>query len=515
MKAKFVCGLLAAVSVCVVGGGFAAQTRAQQAVSAKAELAAKGTWSAATTYAVDDIVTARGSAWISLKANNTNKIPGQTGPMNTAAWWQLFARGFNLTGAWSNATTYQPDDLVTYLGQTYRAKATNLNKQPPNGPIWELLASKGAAGPNTGIGTGSASAPSISFNGDPNTGIFSPQAGQIALVQDGDIVFRASTPTFDNTAVGRNALKSVTGVGTSNTALGAYSAADLTTGQNNIAIGRSALGTATTANNNISIGNNSMLNTDTATENVAVGNSTLAFNTTGSSNVALGSGAAANTNIGSANVAVGHSALVDNNSGDRNVALGRGALENNTTGSDNIAIGDQAGTSAPVGSNNNIIIGNSGSGFNNAIVIGGAQTTTQIAGIHNQTSTGGIAVLVNSSGRLGTSTSSRRFKQDIETMAEVSDMLAKLRPVTFRYKEADETGAKPLQYGLIAEEVEAVFPDLVAYDNEGRVHTVKYHLLPSFLLAGYQAQQKKIEALEDRLRRLETLLPQTKAASLQ
>ena len=101
-------------------------------------------------------------------------------------------------------------------------------------------------------------------------------------------------------------------------------------------------------------------------------------------------------------------------------------------------------------------------------------------------------------------------------------MLAKLRPVTFRYKTAEVDGTHPLQYGLIAEEVAEVFPGLASFDKDGQLKTVKYHLLPSFLLAGYQAQQKtiasqadRIDALEERLRRLEALLPQTKAAALQ
>src|SRR5262249_36833780 len=149
----------------------------------KPELVAAGGWNAATTYAKDDIVVARGSAWISLKAGNTNRVPGQTSP-STAAWWGLVARGFNPTGSWANATKCQPDDLVTRLGQTYRAKVTNTNKPPTDGAYWELLVARGAkgakgdsgpagaegpagpqgpAGPNTNIAAGTSSAPAISF----------------------------------------------------------------------------------------------------------------------------------------------------------------------------------------------------------------------------------------------------------------------------------------------------------------------------------------------------------------
>lgn len=110
-----------------------------------AEIASKGVWNSATTYAKDDIVTARGSAWISLKPGNINQLPGQTAP-STATWWRLFARGFNPTGAWSNSAIYHPDDIVTRLGQTYRAKITHTNKQPPSAANWELLVTKGADG---------------------------------------------------------------------------------------------------------------------------------------------------------------------------------------------------------------------------------------------------------------------------------------------------------------------------------------------------------------------------------
>src|SRR5688572_1763512 len=133
------------------------------ALAPNPELAAKGAWDPATTYVTDDIVTARGSTWRSKRSNNLNKVPGQTQP-STAAYWELFARGFNPSGAWVNTTKYQPDDLVTHNGQTFRAKITNTNRQPPHAANWELLAAKGAngatgpqgeqgpAGPNTGIG---------------------------------------------------------------------------------------------------------------------------------------------------------------------------------------------------------------------------------------------------------------------------------------------------------------------------------------------------------------------------
>jgi Chaperone of endosialidase len=165
------------------------------------------------------------------------------------------------------------------------------------------------------------------------------------------------------------------------------------------------------------------------------------------------------------------------------------------------------------------------SGDNEVIRIGttNAQFKTFIAAIRGITTDNNdaVAVMIDSAGQLGTVSSSRRYKYDIATMADVSAMLAKLRPVTFRYKHAQNDGTHPLQYGLVAEEVAEVFPDLAVF-KDGQPETVKYHLLPTFLLEGWQAQQKtiaaqaeKIEALEARLARLEALLPQTKAAALQ
>jgi hypothetical protein len=145
-----------------------------------------------------------------------------------------------------------------------------------------------------------------------------------------------------------------------------------------------------------------------------------------------------------------------------------------------------------------------------------------MAGIAGVTVANSAAVLIDTAtGQLGTISSSRRYKEDIAPMSNMSAMLGRLRPVTFHYKQGHDDGTRSLQYGLIAEEVAEVFIDLAVF-KDGQPETVKYHLLPPLLLAGYQAQQNtiaaqadKIDALEDRLRRLEALLPQTKAAALQ
>ncbi len=144
--------IVAAVAgIFVLGCSITAPLHAEQAahaaspeLAANPELAAKGVWNPSTNYLKDDIVIARGSTWIARR-NNKGKVPGQTNP-STAADWQLFARGFNPLGAWSNATLYQPDDVVTFNGQTFRAKLTRAGSQPASNQFWELLAQKGAQG---------------------------------------------------------------------------------------------------------------------------------------------------------------------------------------------------------------------------------------------------------------------------------------------------------------------------------------------------------------------------------
>ena len=122
------------------------------------------------------------------------------------------------------------------------------------------------------------------------------------------------------------------------------------------------------------------------------------------------------------------------------------------------------------------------------IGVPGTQTRAFVAGISGATSSGGAAALVNSSGQLGTTTSARRFKDDIADMADASAGLLKLRPVTFRYRPEHDDGSRLLQYGLIAEEVGEVYPGLVVSDRQGKPESVRYHLLPAMLLNEVQRQ---------------------------
>jgi len=190
------------------------------------------------------------------------------------------------------------------------------------------------------------------------------------------------------------------------------------------------------------------------------------------------------------NTGIGANALQGNTGGTGNTATGFDALVNNATGSENIAIGFNAGTNLTSGSNN-IDIGNVGVvGESNVIRIGtkGTQTRTLIAGISGTPIFVGSQVLVNSNGRLGIAASSARFKRDIRDMGDASGRLMKLRPVTFRYKE-DPNGT--MEYGLVAEEVARIYPELVTNGDDGKPETVAYHLLPAMLLNELQKQVRE------------------------
>ena len=223
----------------------------------------------------------------------------------------------------------------------------------------------------------------------------------------------------------------------------------------------------------------------------AFGYYALYANTTGYFNTAVGPLALYSNATGYENVAMGHYALFGNGAGDDSVAIGVGALYDDQ-GNNNVAVGAYAGNSLMAGSNN-IDIGNDGSSNpaeSNTIRIGqsGTQTTTYIYGIYGDTNSGGQAVYVGSGGRLWVQPSSARYKRDVNDMGNASSKLMKLRPVTFRYR-SDQQGVR--QYGLIAEEVERVYPEMVAYGAKGEAEGVRYEQLPAMLLNEMQKQVKQ------------------------
>jgi hypothetical protein len=257
-------------------------------------------------------------------------------------------------------------------------------------------------------------------------------------------------------------------------------------------------------------------------------------NTSADYNTASGYGALYATTIGNSNTASGYEALYGNTSGTQNTATGLHALAANTTGSNNIAEGYHAGYNLTTGSNN-IDIGSPGVKAESGVIRIGTitgttstQSAAYVAGIYGvKTATTGTAVFIDSSGQLGTVSSSVRYKEDIQPMAAASERLLNLRPVKFRYKKADASGEKPVQYGLIAEEVAAVFPELVLFNKDGQPETVAYHILPTLLLNEYQKEhnlnqeqsekmallQKQFDAQSVKLANLERLTEALAAAN--
>ena len=276
----------------------------------------------------------------------------------------------------------------------------------------------------------------------------------------------------------------------------------LRTGFGNTALGFNALNSDTEGSFNTATGRNALRFHITGNHNTATGGAALVFNTDGEGNTATGRAAMGNGTTGNNNTATGWQALF-NNTGDENTADGAFALYSNTKGSNNIALGFQAGLNLTKG-DNNIDIGNAGvAGESKTIRIGSTppgnsnngQTRTFIAGIYGVAAAQGVAVYVNSSGQLGTHTSSARFKQNIRAMDDASDALLSLRPVTFRYKKEIDPEGIP-QFGLVAEDVEKVNPDLVARDAQGKVYTVRYEAVNAMLLNEFLKQHRKVQEQE-------------------
>ena len=277
----------------------------------------------------------------------------------------------------------------------------------------------------------------------------------------------------------------VVSFGTGNTRGGTGALLNNTTGSDNTVFGVDALRNNTTGDGNSAGGHGALRSNTTGHFNTAIGNLALLYNTTGGDNTASGV-----------------NALSSNTTGTRNTAIGFQALYSNTTGAKNIAIGYRAGQYLQL--DDNIAIGNDGSGIDTGVVrIGtsGTHTKTFVAGIRGVTTgvADAISVMIDSAGQLGTVSSSRRFKEEIRDMGDSTDRLLQLRAVLFRYKQEVAGQDRPLQYGLIAEEVAEIFPELVVLDEEGKPYTVRYHLLSSMLLNELQKLQARAEAQDKRV----------------
>jgi hypothetical protein len=309
------------------------------------------------------------------------------------------------------------------------------------------------------------------------TGAFNTAVGWYAL--------KSNTDNGFNTAVGAGAL--LANISAANTALGAGALLSTTTGGNNTANGFLALFSNTIGQSNTATGAGALFANTEGINNTANGFHALFSNTTGFNNTAVGDTALESNIVGSANTASGAAALATNTSGSGNTANGFHALFSNTTGNGNTALGRAAGSNVVTGSNNVYI----GDGL---VGVAGENNACYIASIFGQTSAKGIPVLINSVNRLGTTTSSKRFKAEIKPMDNASEALYALKPVAFRYKkEIDPAFSR--QLGLVAEDVEKVNADLIVRDKEGKPYTVRYDQVNAMLLNEFLKEHRKVEEL--------------------
>jgi len=284
------------------------------------------------------------------------------------------------------------------------------------------------------------------------------------------------------TGIGAAALRNNT-TASNNTAIGADALRENTTGEPNTAIGSSALRSNTTVGENTAVGFEALTASQTSFGNVAIGNSALASFT-----------GAGTTTTNGFNTALGSLSLTAETDGQENTAVGRRSLEFLLTGSNNTAIGWRAGDNYTGAESGNVLIGSGVAG------VTGEDNTTRISNILGtfQPFSAGVVgfVTVGPGGKLGNgSFSSRRFKDDIKPMDKASEQLFALKPVTFRYKQEFEPTHSP-QYGLIAEEVAEVNPNLVIHGEDGKVQGVRYDSINNMLLNEFLKEHKKVQELE-------------------
>jgi hypothetical protein len=382
---------------------------------------------------------------------------------------------------------------------------------------------------NAGVGVGALF---HTTDGNQNTGIgyqtlFNNISGDHSTGIGSQALFN-NTSGSDNVGIGFRTLYTNTS-GSRNTGMGYRTLALNDSGNDNTAVGWNALYN-NVSSLNTAIGSQALFHNTIGNQNTAVGGAgccgaALFSNTSGSFNTAVGGGALSNNIIGNDNLAVGSGALQHNIDGDENVAVGLNAL-NNSTGNNNVALGNLAGFAATDGSNN-IYIGNQIEGT------AGESNACYIGSIFGQTASGGSAVYIDANGRLGTSTSSKRFKEDIEQMGTISEALFALKPVAFHYKKQIDPTRKS-QFGLVAEDVEKANPDLVVLDKEGKPDSVRYDQVNAMLLNEFLKEHKafleeqhkvqeqgatiarmeqQIEALTAGLRKISTQLELNKPAT--
>jgi hypothetical protein len=419
----------------------------------------------------------------------------------------------------------------------YQALQTNAGSQ--NTAIGSLALANNATGnDNTATGFQALNTNSGSYNTADGAQTLSNNTSGSLNTAIGFGVLAMNTQGIGNTASGYQAMASNLG-GNSNTATGVSALQVNTFGSFNTATGGQAL-QSNTGGYNTAIGYQALTTNTVGANNTASGYQALMSNTIGANNTASGYNALASNTGGGYNTASGYNALASNTSGGNNTAIGESALSANTGGANNIAIGYLAGVSQPPGNNDSIYLGSAGSPIDapgsiqigtqsgetyGRITIGAAQTGgTSIAGVYGGTPNAvNLPVCVDSNGILGTTActvtpcpfpcaalrtpSSLRFKDQIADMGGSSDKLLQLRPVTFLYKPEYDDGSHALQYGLIAEEVAKLYPEMVGYDKAGQPSSVNYQSLAPMLLNELQKQAEQVRSLEERLSALEAGLP--------
>jgi len=361
-----------------------------------------------------------------------------------------------------------------------RAQGTDLDSVLPNGNTADgsgVLVSLASGVWNSGFGF---EALNHDIAGGKNTAI-----GLRSLFSD-------TTGSF-NSANGVNALYGNT-TGWYNSAFGANALSNNISGNYNTAAGYGALYHNHTGFNT-AIGFGALFANTTGTSNVAVGYQALNRNTTSFDNTATGRIALQNNNTGSFNTANGTQALQANTSGGANTAIGVGALVFNTTGDDNTALGFEAGSGVTTAVNV-IAIGAGGANVSNSCFIG------RIRGV-TTANADAIPVVIDSHSQLGTMSSSRRFKREIKPMDKSSEAILGLKPVTFHYK-SDNTGTP--QFGLIAEEVAEINPDLVVRDENGEIYTVRYDAVNAMLLNEFLKEYRTVQELKSNAARQEAII---------
>jgi hypothetical protein len=299
-----------------------------------------------------------------------------------------------------------------------------------------------------------------------------------------------------NTAVGWFSL-STNAAGSFNTATGAGSLL-FNTADQNTAFGAAALLFNTTGFNNTAVGAAALSNNTTAAGNTANGAFALFSNTEGVANTASGAAALSSNTTGSNNTAYGEETL-ENSNNNQNTAVGSSALRSNTTGSVNTALGSFAGINVTT-ADHVICIGINGDNVSNSCFIGNIFGETTV--------NAGIPVMIDSAGQLGTTSSSRRFKKEIQPMDKASESLLALKPVTFHYK-SDNTSTP--QFGLIAEEVADINPDLVVCDEKGEIYTVRYDAVNAMLLNEFLKEHREVQELKKQVEALSAGLQKVSA----